>query len=281
MGYQEAYEPIGHLAEAAGIKKAIEEYGGVKEDSGGCWYCCAVRPRTEEDGMEYLESAGPYYACIAGARHIVFKIASHAIPEWDVGLDWNYPEHFEDLDESLVVAAALERPDLVEEAYKITVGRLEAIRRANRRWHEDLREEANSLKPVIEGFLKSYGPARMSEFEHCEALKGHSMFNVVVDLLNQDYLAYEGEFKDALFWFADQSIAGTYEDALERVPKSLDGRIIRFLGAMGPADARMIARRMGASEQHVRSMLKRLLRDGGLAVGKRGRANWYRLAETP
>lgn len=107
MGYQESLRPIGHLAESAGIKRAIDDYADNPHIPEYCHYYCSTRAR----------GGSQLYACIGGQRcrvHIVAGIDW----DWAIPPDAKYSDYYEDLDESLVEAAAKERPDLAEKAYQ-------------------------------------------------------------------------------------------------------------------------------------------------------------------
>ncbi|MDO4796543.1 MAG: winged helix-turn-helix domain-containing protein [Coriobacteriales bacterium] len=114
MGYQESLRPISHLAEAAGIKKAIEEYKDHPDLPEYCHYYCVAREK----------GTGALYACVGGQRcrvHIVAGIDIDDCMPYDKG----YSDYYEDVDEALVEEAAKQRPDLVEQAYQAVAASFE------------------------------------------------------------------------------------------------------------------------------------------------------------
>ena len=148
MGYQESFRPIGHLAEAAGIKKAIKDYEHHPDLPEYCVFYCASREI----------ATGKLYACIGGQRcrvHILAgKDLDYCVP--DVG---SYSDYYEDFDNALVEEAARERPDLVEKGYRDAAADFERSAEWEREEKRKQREAAYALKPLIEAYLKENGPA--------------------------------------------------------------------------------------------------------------------------
>ena len=86
MGYQEAFKPISHLAEAAGIREAVEEYKDCPDVPGYCTFYCATKSNAfDENGNPRL------YACVGGDRHVSMHIGRYS---FDPPLDWVYNDHF-------------------------------------------------------------------------------------------------------------------------------------------------------------------------------------------
>ena len=152
MGYQEAYKPIKHLAEAAGIRDAVEAYKDCPEIPGYCEFYCATRSkdRVDENGNPRL------FACVGGDRCVSMRVGRFS---FDPPLDWVYSDHFEDLDNSLLEEAALERPDLVDAARKEAEKDFESLVEETRRWRAELDRQREELRPIIARYLSEHGPA--------------------------------------------------------------------------------------------------------------------------
>ena len=182
MGYQEAFKPISHLAEAAGIRDAIEAYKDNPDIPGYCTFYCATRSKDKFD-----ENGDPcLYACVGGDRCV-----SMAIGRWsfDPPLDWVYNDHFEDLDNALVDAAALERPDLVALARAEAEERFEQMVEETHRWRAELDRQREELRPKIAQYLKENGPTRHQDMFKVEEFKGYSeLDNVLRELVWEGFL---------------------------------------------------------------------------------------------
>ena len=61
MGYQEAFKPISHLAEAAGIREAVEEYKDCPDIPGYCTFYCATKSKDAFDEKGSPRAPGPRF----------------------------------------------------------------------------------------------------------------------------------------------------------------------------------------------------------------------------
>ena len=184
MGYQEAYKPIKHLAEAAGIREAVEAYKDNPDIPGHCIFYCATRSKDkcDEDGKPLL------YACVGGDRRVSKQVGHFS---FDPPLDWVYADHFEDLDNSLIDEAALERPDLVASARAEAVRDFELLVEETHRWQKELDRQCEELRPKIARCLSENGPIRHQDMFKVKEFAGYSqLYNVI----NQ--LVWEGLLKE-------------------------------------------------------------------------------------
>lgn len=113
-GYQESLVPIFSLAEAAGIRQAVEEF--FENENYRHWYCCAVRaiPRQSEDDHSRPLSER-LFACVAGERRPYTRTGSYMLDSFPE--DSSYLEFYEDLNEELVDSAAKQNPGITHQAY--------------------------------------------------------------------------------------------------------------------------------------------------------------------
>ena len=182
MGYQEAFKPIKHLAEAAGIRKAIEEYKDHSDIPGYCAFYCATqsKEKLDEDGKPRL------YACIGGDRCVSMQVGHFS---FDTPLDWVYTDHFEDLDNSLIDKAALERPDLVASAYDEAVRDFEWLVGETHRWQEELDCQRDELRPIIARYLSENGPTRHEDMFKVKEFESYpELHNVITQLVWEGFL---------------------------------------------------------------------------------------------
>ena len=180
MGYQEAFKPIQHLAEAAGIREAVEAYKDNPDVPGYCSFYCATQSKDEVDG-----AGNPLlYACVGGDRYVSMRIGQFS---FDPPLDWLYTDHFEDLDNSLLEEAALERPDLVASARAETERAFESLVAETREWREEVDRQREELRPMIARFLSENGPTRRQDMFK---VKEFSEYSELHNVLNQ--LVWEG-----------------------------------------------------------------------------------------
>jgi hypothetical protein len=267
MGYQESFRPIKHLAEAAGIKRAIEEYDGHPELPEYCTFFCASRSKRTDE----------LFACIGGQRCRVHIVAGIDLDDC-VPYGEDYSDYFEDYDEERVEEAARERPDLAEKGYRDLVAAYEAELERNRERKRKIHESAEELKPSVEAFLKSYGPATRQELYAAIHIKGVIEGEALDELLEQGYLMPAGKKKEMRLWFADETIAGSLEDALERSPSTHTDRVMQVLKGFGPAALRRLSYYIGVSEYHIKKALQPLLEEGRVSVDKSHRPYVYSLA---
>ena len=268
MGYQESFRLIEHLAEAAGIKKAIEDYEHHPDLPEYCHYYCASREK----------STGKLYACIGGQRcrvHILAgKDLDYCIP--DVA---SYADYFEDFDEALVDAAAQERPDLVDKGYREAATDFERAAEWERDQQRKQHEAAVALKPLIEVFLKEYGPATSWElYSSIQYSEEHSMSDALRELQYRGFLKCRCERRKYRYWFADDAVAGTFEDAMASAP-SCEDKLLRAFVMHGPSSVGQLSSYVEANETSARKILNTLVEQGRVVVDKTGRPYIYSLVE--
>lgn len=112
MGYQESFIPIRHLAEAAGIRDAINKY--KLEQDYDYWYYCATKAIVPDPCKRHpFGDTGRLYVCVGGQRSPYTRPGSYFLDELTFGVD-DYPKFFEDLDETLVDEAAFSCPNIAE-----------------------------------------------------------------------------------------------------------------------------------------------------------------------
>ena len=265
MGYQEAFRPIEHLAEAAGIKKAIEDYKHHPDLPEYCNFYCASREK----------ATGNLYACIGGQRCRVHIIAGKDL-DYCIPYDAPYADYYEDVDKVLVEEAARERPDLVEKGYRDAAADFERAAEWERERRRKEREAAEALKPLITSFLKEFGPATQRELYAMPSPEEHSVDDALRRLLYQDYLSCHYKRNKTLYWFADETIAGSFEDALASAP-TIEEKIERVLERESPLSVWKISFRVEASDSSIRKALRSLAERGKVAVDKTGSVYMYSL----
>lgn len=182
MGYQEAYKPIRHLAEAAGIRDAVKAYEDCEEIPGYCQFFCAVRSKDRVD-----ESGAPLlFACVGGDRCVSMTIGEYS---FDPPLDWVYSEHYEDLDNALLEDAAQERPDLVAAARMATEAKFKRMIAETRSWRAELNRQLEELRPKIEAYLREHGATRHQDmFKVPELAEYTELYNVLHMLVWEGFL---------------------------------------------------------------------------------------------
>lgn len=179
MGYQETFKPISHLAEAAGIREAIEAYKDCRDIPGYCTFYCAAKSKDRFD-----EKGNPkLYVWVGGDRCVSMHIGRYAI---DPPPDWVYSDHFEDLDNALVDEAALERPDLVAVARAETERDFEEMVEETHRWEAELDRQCEELRPMLARYLSEHGPTRRQDIFKVKELAKYSELHNVLNMLVWD-----------------------------------------------------------------------------------------------
>ncbi len=181
MGYQEAFKPISHLAEAAGIREAVEEYKDCPDVPGYCTFYCATKSNAfDENGNPRL------CACVGGDRHVSMHIGRYS---FDPPLNWAYSDYFEDLDNALLDEAALERPGLVSAARAETERRFEELVEETHRWRAELDRQREELRPKIARYLSENGPTQHQDMFKVKELAEYSeLGNVLIQLVEEGFL---------------------------------------------------------------------------------------------
>lgn len=266
MGYQESFRPIRHLAEAAGIKRAIEDYEDYPDLPEHCQYYCASR----EKGTENL------YACIGGQRCRVHIVASMDL-DYCIPYEGKYGDYYEDIDETQVEAAAKEHPDLVEKAYyEVAASFVHAAKRKRREDRED-REDALELWPEVARFLQIHGPSSGSQMSVSPRFGGRALDSALVNLVHQGLLDSAGEFclgKVALSAKAREEL-GLSEDS---APSSVEERIDLALWELGPSRLKEISTFLGLTSYKTRKLLNQQIEKGDVVVEESKRVRRYRRA---
>lgn len=266
MGYQESFRPIHHLAEAAGIKRAIEDYEDYPDLPEYCRYCCASR----EKGTENL------YACIGGQRCRVHIIASMDL-DYCIPYKGKYGDYYEDIDETQVEAAAKEHPDLVEKAYYEVAACFVRAAKNRRRENRENREEALALWPEVARFLQIHGPSSESRMSVSPRFKGKALDSALVDLVRQGLLDCSGEFflgKVALSAKAREELGLSENSA----PSSVEERIDLALWELGPSRLKEISTFLGLTSYQTRKLLNQQIEKGDVVVEESKRVRRYRRA---
>lgn len=267
MGYQEAFRPIGHLAESAGIKRAIEEYKDNPHLPEYCLYACTAREK----------STGRLFACIIGQRCRVTLIAGIFL-DFCIPDDGKYSDYYEDLDEKLVEVAASERPDLAEKGYREAVSDFErGVEREIER-ERALREKALQLWPRVSKLLLTCGPMSEQTIASHPMFEGHFMWNALADLRMQGLLVRgEGSAHDALR-LSDKALQelGVIEVP---EPKKDEKMIMYLLSECGPLSTATLSGLLDTSTAKVLSMLHRLMDEEMIVPVGRGRSRKYQVSD--
>lgn len=267
MGYQESFRPIEHLAESAGIKKAIAEYADNPYLPEHCVYFCSTREK----------ATGKLFACIGGQRCRVHIIAGIDI-DFCVPDDEPYEDYYEDLDERLVEEAALERPDLVEQAYHEVVARLERAAKRERQREGALREESMALWPDVSRVLALCGPIPAASFVRMPMFTGHFMYDVLVDLERQGLVSFDRTVCPSTVSLTEKALQ---ELGIEEVStaKDLGEQLVLLLEAFGPLSSANLSQMLGLSMYKLRPLLRKLVSDGRIIPQGQTRSRKYRVAE--
>lgn len=283
MGHWERYMPIAHLAEAAGIRNAIEAFdfstyeGPISIFGGDLSYVCAVRGKcARNDGRTPIGPVGQLYACIYGDKYLVGSIYGHDLG-YALGPD-NYSTYFEDIDPELVEKAKREHPSLCSAAQERMKAVLEHVVRGSKVTNIKNRAIGLELRPQIAKFLRMHGPATCDEI-----LRGIKPLRLTFDrygvldaLVKEGFLKsdYDKEYRYYLSEEADQMLSD-YEPI--EVPATPEGKLIASLSEMGPLSTADIAFEIGSSVQRVRTMLRKLADEGVIEASGRGPSRRYAL----
>ena len=267
MGYQESFRPIIHLAESAGIKKAIEDYKDNPHIAEYCSYYCTARDR----------NTGRLYACIGGQRCRVHIVARHDVDDY-VPYGEKYSDYFEDLDESLIDEAAREHPDVAERAYKEVAASFEREAKEGIKWEEGLRNEAIDLWPTVAKIFCNHGPSKLDFFKWHPALRGHFMHNVMVELERQGLIKCDGNFFKDNLWLTDEALQLL---GIEGPPQSRsdEERLTMLLDECGKLSTSTLSVLLGKCTSRTRSMLRKLIDQGRVVPVGNGRSRKYALVE--
>lgn len=275
MGTLEMFEPIAHLAEAAGMQDALKLNDDGYSAYGFCFYVSAARAaRAYEDGTTPLGPIGQLYCCVRGEKRLVSAIATYDL-DWALG-KCSYNEFFEDFDDRLVQEAAMERPDIAEEARTRTIRKLE--RQINEeayeaeKTEEKTRTKSIEMRPTIARFLYLHGPATASAFTCAQSVGGaREMENILKSLEKQGFLVSEKSpnptyagygYAYTKYSLSDEApeMLSCYEPII--VPEDLEGKILMLLTDEGPKSTRELSHIVGLSPERILKALHNLMDDG-------------------
>lgn len=285
MGHWERYLPIAHLAEAAGIRDAIEAfdfsaYEGPRSFFGGnLSYVCAVRGKYAlEDGQTPIGPVGQLYACIYGDKYIVTGIYGHRLD--CVLCSGEYSTYFEDIDPELVEKAKLEHPALCSAAQERMQTVLSHVISASKVSNIESRAKGIELRPQIAKFLLMHGPATCEEFSRGIRRWGFRFdrYSVLNELVNEGFLSREYNDDCYLYYLADgaDQMLSDYEPL--KIPTSPEDKLVASLNEKGPLSSADIAFEIGSDVLHVRTLLRKLVEDGVVEAKGRGSSRKYALA---
>lgn len=284
MGHWERYVPIAHLAEAAGIRDAIETFdfsvyeGPISIFGGDLAYVCAVRGKhARENGQTPIGPVGQLYACIYGDKYLVGSIHGHQLDMALGGED--YSTYFEDIDPELVEKAKKEHPSLCQAAQERMNKVLEHIVSESEVSSINHRADAIELRPKIAKFLRMHGPATYDDFSRAS----HYIFYndwlpILQELVKEGFLNEEVKDGDCLFSLteaADQMLSD-YEPL--EIPTTPEDKLIAVLREKGPLPSSDISFHIGSNVQYTRELLRKLADKGTIEARGRGRSRKYALA---
>lgn len=268
MGYQEALLPIDYLAEAAGVKKAIEEYAECYELPGYSGYFGTVHHETE----------GSMYVCFQGDSIVVGQVA-RIFSNRHYSRTFEYSDRYELISESLTACAAKQRPDLALVAYRRTKDAFMTVIERDRVRRQELDAEVAQLWPEVGAFLMNFGSTTVQAFKSVPAFSGHAMPAVLQHLERQGLVKRtEKRSKDEV------ELTEEAYKVLNATPKptslSLEDRLDLTLKEFGPLHAPAIAAFLNVTTPKANKILNELTEAGHVVKESRGRTTVYRLNET-
>lgn len=285
MGRWERYLPIANLAEAAGIRDAIEEfdfsaYEGPRSFIGGdITFVCAVRGKHARDnGQTPLGPVGQLYACIYGDKYLIRHVHGHDL-DYTLGLD-KYSDYFEDIDPEAVENAKREHPSLHAAAQERMKAMLDHVVSESKVQRITCRAIGLEHRPQFAKFLLMHGPATSDE-----CLRGINSWAYNVDRYTVlDELVGEGflkcEYKDNHYLYSLSEEAHKMLEDYEplEIPSTPEGKIVASLDEKGPLSSEDIAFAIGSSVHGIKSMLRKLTDEGVIEAKGRGSSRRYALA---
>lgn len=265
MGYQRALMPINYLADAAGVKKAVEEYAECYELSGFCTYL----------GVCDYQPGGALYVCVGGDDCVVDQVA-HRFTYRCLSPD-NYPERLVLLDESLIERAAKQRPDYVKSAYRHTRQVFETMLEKDRKRRAALEKETEELWPEIVKFLALFGPSTIEAFTAVREFEGHALFDVIGNLERQGLIEMaEGRYKDEVR-LTDKALKELSIEPTGPFQTSQD-KLYLVLKELGPQTTTHIAAFLNVSTAKANSVLKEQVERGRIVKDVRTKPFMYDLS---
>lgn len=285
MGRWERYLPIASLAEAAGIRDAIEAFdfsgyeGPVSVLGGDICYVCAVRgAHGGENGQTPIGPVGQLYACIYGDKYLVGGIYGHDL-SWALGLD-DYKTYFEDIDPKFVEEAKSEHPSISEAARERMTVILNNVVSHSKVCTIEGRAKGLELRPQIAEFLLMHGPATRDEISRGTHLDWYCLerLPVLEGLVSEGFLTRE--YRNNYYYYslaeeADQMLEGF--EPLD-IPATPEEKIVKVLGERGPLSSADIGFAIGASVPNARKLLRTLIDQNVVKTKGRGPSRKYALA---
>ena len=270
MNYGYGYVPIDHLAKGRGIKKVLEDYGAAGILPGACQYNCVVAANACGETWFLPNRDSSLYVCIEGDEEVLRGIVPPGSECWDYGaIYWGYRKYYDEVFEGYVDAGADERPDLVDEAYRDMARMLDGAIRDHAARCAELQRKVEELKPIIEEFLKVFGPVRISSFKVLRSFDGLDVRVIIDDLVRQGYLVKSQNTwhdSDSRYWFSDISIAGSRTDAWKRRRSLRKERILLALEERGPLTKAKTAEYASVSSSDIKPILDELIEEGVVAM---------------
>ena len=265
MGYQEAFLPFDHLADAAGIKKAIGEYERCCELPGFCVYYCAI---THDFG-------GALFAHIGGDSCVVDQIAQrYSYRCFSRG--HNYEEHNRMLDAALIESAAQQRPDYARAAYSRMKQAFESILEKDRKTRLALKTETEELLPEIVKHLVSFGPTSAEAFAVMPVFEGHVMDAVFDNLERQGLIEFvETGYRDEIC-LTDKART-EYGITSAKSFKAPEEKLTYLLGELGPLCTSHIAALLNMSVTKANKILKEQMESGRIIKDTHTKPYMFRL----
>ena len=132
---------------------------------------------------------------------------------------------------------------------------------------------------IMRHFLKENGPATSWElYSYIQHSEDHSVDDALRELEYRGYLRSKYSRSKYRYWFADDAIAGSYEDAMASAP-SIEDKVVRALVRRGPSSVGSLSFDSEANETRVRKIVNSLVERGRAVVDKTSKPYIYSLVE--
>ena len=264
MSYQEALLPIKYLAEAAGVKKAVQEYADCYELPGYCSYIRTV----------HHCFGGELYACIGGDGDMVDSIARHYsyrcyVTSYD-------SERCETLHGILIERAAKQRPDYVKAAYRRTKQAFETELDKYRKKKKELKKETDELWPEIVEMLNGFGPSTAAAFVAMPVFDNRPILDVLANLERQGLIeSIDSEYKDEFELTEKAKIECGIEPA--QLPQTPEEKLDVVLRKLGSLSSSQVAAFLNVSVSKANKILKEQVELGRIVKDDRRKPYRYYL----
>jgi len=285
MGRWERYLPIASLAEAAGIRDAIEAFdfsdyeGPVSLLGGDISYVCAVRgTHARKNGQTPIGPVGQLYACIYGDKYLVGGIYGYEL-DYVLGAD-DYRTYFEDIGLDLVEKAKEADPLASEAARERMTTVLNHVVSGSKVSTIVNRAIGIEERPQIAKILLMHGPATCDEIKR-GVYPGNlraDWYTVLSELVKEGFLIEE--YQDGKYYYSLAEGAGQMLECYEPldIPTTPEEKIIKSLGERGSLSSADITFAIGASTTSVREHLRKLIDQNVVVAKGRGSSRRYALA---